>query len=151
MEKTLRILNGVYYSIFMMTVLTAVGVTILTYVNANPLYVEESSSLGRYLSSGLILFILISIPLAMWMFHKNTKEWSLIPDKFEKFRAYKKGAVIRLWVIGIGLIGGIVLIYLLRSTNMMYCAVISAIALYFVKPTAKKMEKELNIQEEEEE
>ncbi|VBB45674.1 conserved membrane hypothetical protein [uncultured Paludibacter sp.] len=148
MENTLRTINGVYYSIMMLAVLSAVIVFTLTFMNISTLNIAENSPVGRTFSSLLIIYILISIPLSMWLFYKNTKKWQQLPDKFTKFNAYKKASIIRLWIVGVGLIASVVLVYFMRSNNMMYCALISIIGLYFCKPTANKMIKELDLDEE---
>ena len=149
MEKTLRNINGVYYIIYMLTILSAVAVFMLTYTNVNLYVINENTPIGRVLSSILIIYILISIPLAFWLFHKKTKMLQKTEDKFIMFNTYKKASILRLWVIGMGLIGGVMLFYFLHSTSMMYCALISAVALFFCKPTENKMIKELNLEEEE--
>lgn len=150
MEKTLRSINGVYYSVYMLTILSAVGVFVTNYLNVkSAVSIDPKSSLGIALSSLLILYILISIPLSFWLFFKGTKKWKELPDKFAKFTAYKKASVIRLWVVGIGLILGVMLVYFLHSTSMIYCALISAVALFFSKPSEAKMVSELNLEEEE--
>lgn len=149
MENTLRRINSIYYIIYMLTIVSAVAVFMLSYMNVNKFVINEKSSTGMVLSSILILYILISVPLAFWLFHKKTKSLQLIEDKFAKYEAYKKASIIRLWVIGIGLIGGVVLFYLLTSTNMIFCALISAVALFFCKPTLGKMIKELDLEEDE--
>lgn len=148
MEKTLRNINGVYYIIYMLTILSAVAVFMLTYTNVNLYVINENTTVGRALSSIIIIYILISIPLAFWLFHKKTKTLQKIEDKFAMFNAYKNASILRLWVVGMGLIGGVMLFYFLHSTNMMYCALISAVALFFCKPTENRMIKELNLEEE---
>ncbi|MGC3977567.1 MAG: hypothetical protein QM751_04635 [Paludibacteraceae bacterium] len=150
MEKTLRGINGVYYTVYMITILSAVVVFMFTYLNVNIQYVDEKSPLGITISSLLVIYMLVSIPLAFWWFYKNTKKWQQLTDKFDKFRLYKQASVIRLWVIGAGLILGVIMTYLMRSTNMIYIAAIAAVALFFCKPTVGKMIKELGLDEEEE-
>lgn len=148
MEKVLRSINGVYYIVYMSTILVAIAVFTSTFLNVNVPMINEKSTLGITLSSILILYILVSTPLAFWLFHKGTKKWQQMPDKFAKFAAYKKASIMRLWVIGIGLIFGILLVYFMRSSNMIYCAGISAVALFLCKPSVNKMIKELDLEEE---
>lgn len=149
MEKTLRSINGVYYSIYMLTILSAIVAFMLTYLNVNFSTIAEKSTIGITLSSILMLYIMITIPVSFWLFYKNTQKWKTLPDRFAKFTAYKKASVNRLWVVGVGLILGVLLVYFLHSTNMIYCALISAVALFFCKPTEGKMIKDLNLDEDE--
>ena len=97
-----------------------------------------------------ILYLLISIPYALWSFHKKTKKWQQIKDQYVKLVEYEKGSKLRLWIIGAGLIAGIVLVYFMRSKSMIFCAAIAAIALYFTKPTLNKMISELKLDEDRE-
>jgi hypothetical protein len=95
--------------------------------------------------------MLISIPLALGLFFKMTKKWSLIEDEKLKYNAYEKGAKLRLLVIGIGLLSSIIVFYILRSNiSLIYCAGIGAIALLFCKPTESKIYSDLNLEEPEE-
>lgn len=149
MEKTLRSINGVYYTIYMLTILSAIVAFMLTYLNVNFSTISEKGTLGIVLTSVLMLYILVTIPVSFWLFYKKTQQWRILPDKFAKFTAYKKASIARLWVVGAGLIFGVLLVYFLHSTNMIYCALISAVALFFCKPTENKMIKELDLDEEE--
>lgn len=149
MNKTLKSINAVYYIVYMLTIIMAVAIFALSYLNVSRVYIDEKSPLGITLSSILTFYLLISIPLTFWMFHKGTKKWQNIPDQFEKFRAYKNGSILRLWLIGVGLILGVLMVYLFSSINMLYYAGISAIAFFFCKPTENKMIKELNLSDEE--
>ncbi len=148
MEKILRSINGVYYTVYMSTILAAIAVFTLTFLNVNVPVINEKSATGITLSSILILYILITTPLAFWLFYKGSKKWQQMPDKFAKFAAYKKASITRLWVVGVGLIFGILLVYFMRSTNMIYCAGISAVALFLCKPSVNKMIKDLDLDEE---
>ena len=131
----------------MMTVVAAVIIFFLTFSNTRTTYIEERSQTGIILSSVYILYLLISIPYALWSFHRKTKKWQLIQDDYLKFKAYEKGSLIRLYIIGISLIAGVILVYVMRSRSMIFCAAIAAIALYFSKPTVNKMIKELKLEE----
>lgn len=148
MEKTLRGINGVYYTIYMLTILSAIIVFMLNYLNISGTYIDEKSPQGVALSSTLIIYMLISVPLTFWYFFKYSKKIQQITDRYEKFRIYKKASIIRLWIIGIGLIAGVLLIYFMHSFNMIYLAGIEAVALFFCKPTANKMIKDLDLADE---
>lgn len=149
MENTLRRINSVYYTIYMLTIISAVAVFMSTYMNLNTFLIDSNSVLATTLSSVLIIYILITIPLSMWLFHKKTISLQQIADKYAKYNNYRKAAILRLWIIGIGLIAGVALFYILSSQSMIFCALISAVALFFCKPSVGKMMKELNLDEDE--
>lgn len=149
MEKVLRNITGVYYIIYMLTILSAIAVFVLSSTGQNHQTISQNSQSATVLSSILYLYVLISVPLVLWWFHKNTKKWQLLTDKYEKYNAYKKASHLRLWIVGIGLIAGVVIFYLLQSTSIIYCALISAVALFFCKPSENKMIKELDLEEDE--
>jgi uncharacterized membrane protein YgaE (UPF0421/DUF939 family) len=93
--------------------------------------------------------MIISIPLALAGFHRQTKKIIAIEDEREKFKAYQKSATIRLLLVGIGLIGSIIVFFLIRTdASLIYCAGISAIILlFFCKPTEAKMITDLKLEE----
>ena len=150
MERIIKNINLVYYLLYMTTVVAAVIIFFLTFSNTREVYIDEKSKTGIIISSVYILYLLISIPYALWSFHKKTKKWQLIKDQYVKFTEYEKGSKIRLWIIGFALIAGIVLVYLMHSKSMIFCAAIAAIALYFTKPTVNKMIAELRLDEDNE-
>ncbi|MBP1664380.1 MAG: hypothetical protein H6Q19_1520 [Bacteroidetes bacterium] len=150
MERIIKNINLVYYLLYMTTVVVAVIIFFLTFSNAQTAHIDEKSQTGVIISSVYILYLLISIPYALWSFHKKTKKWQQIKDEYVKLVEYEKGSKIRLWIIGAGLIAGIVLVYLMRSKSMIFCAAIAAIALYFTKPTVNKMISELKLDENKE-
>lgn len=147
-NKAIQSINLVYYLIFLLTI---VLVTVGYFINMGNIeipHIEEVSDTGRTLSSIYIIYLLVSIPLAVYGFNKQTKKWKEMADIDEMLKKYVKGSKIRLAVIGIGLIFGIILVYILNSRSMIFCAAIGAIMLYISKPTAKKVHKELEINEE---
>jgi len=148
MERTIKNINRVYYLLYMTTVVIAVIIFFLTFSNAQSIYIDEKGKTGIIISSVYILYLLVSIPYALWNFHQKTKKWQLIKDQFVKFAEYEKGAKIRLWIIGAGLIAGIVLVYLMHSKSMIFCAAIAAISLYFTKPTMNKVISDLKLNDE---
>ena len=111
--------------------------------------IDVKSPLSITLSSIVILYIIISIPAALALFHKSTKKWATIEDNFTKFNKYTAGATWRLLVIGFGLVLSVVVFYILRSESMIFCAGICAIALLFCKPSVSKIISDLKLEETE--
>lgn len=146
MEKTVKKLSQVYYYIYSATILA----TIIGYIyrmNTDN-HLDLNSPLGIALKSIVILYILISLPLALGGFFRMTKKWIAIEDETLKFKAYQKGATLRLLLVGIGLISSITVFYVTKDVSLIYCAGISAIVLlFFCKPTVAKMVNDLKLEE----
>ncbi len=147
MEKTVKKIAQVYYYIYTATILTTIVGYMTTMDNYDP--IPMNSSLGIALKSIVILYTIISIPLTLAGFHRQKKKWIAIEDERQKFKAYQKGASIRLLLVGTGLIGSIIVFFLLRTdASLIYCAGISAIILlFFCKPTEGKMINDLKLEE----
>jgi hypothetical protein len=144
MEKIVKRIGLVYYLIYTSTILTTIAGYLLT-MNSDENF-DSKSELGIALKSIIILYTLISLPLALGGFFRMTKKWIAIENENEKFNQYKKGAIIRLSLIGFGLIASIIVFYLFRTDiSFIYCAGISAIALLFCKPSEAKMTNELHL------
>lgn len=149
MEKIVKRIGLVYYMIYTSTILSTVVGYLLTMNNND--HIDSKSELGIALKSIIILYTLISLPLALGGFFRMTKKWIAIENETEKFNQYKKGAIIRLSLIGTGLIASIIIFYLFRTdVSLIYCAGISAIALLFCKPSEAKMMNELHLDKSEE-
>jgi hypothetical protein len=147
MEKTVKKIAQVYYYIYTATILTTIVGYMTTMDNYDP--IPMNGPLGITLKSIVILYTIISIPLALAGFHRQTKKIITIEDEREKFKAYQKSATIRLLLVGIGLIGSIIVFYLIRTdASLIYCAGISGIILlFFCKPTENKMINDLKLEE----
>lgn len=147
MEKTIKKLGQIYYYIYTLTILSTVVGYMLT-MNSN-VHVDALSALGITLKSIIILYILISIPLSLAGFHRMTKKWALIEDDVLKFKAYEKGSILRLILIGVGLLGSITVFFILLDSSLIFCFLITGIALFFCKPTIGKIVSELKLDESE--
>jgi hypothetical protein len=148
MERIAKKINLIYYLIYTITIL----VTIFGYVITMNGYTtaDVKSSLSITLSSVVILYIIISIPVALALFHRNTKKWREIKDQFTKLNKYSTGAIGRLLIIGFGLVFSVIVFYILRSESMIFCAGIAALALLFCKPSEAKINSDLKMDENEE-
>ena len=147
MERTVKKINNAYYMIYTLTILS----TIIGYlVTQNRDVVDPKSPLSIALSSIVIIYILISLPAAISIFHRSTKKWKLIEDDFRKMNKYAAGATWRILAVGFGLVLSVVAFYFVRSESMIFCAGISAIALLYCKPTVGKITSDLKVDEPEE-
>lgn len=143
MNKVTTKLNLIYYGWLILALLGAVGCFWL--LSRHQIGIEATSALGTQLSYITIMYLLITTPLALALFHKKCKQLALLDDVESKLASYLKYNAIRMSVIGFGLLMSILFFYLLQSQSMIFCAAISAIALYFCKPTQSRVEKELNL------
>ena len=101
------------------------------------------------------MYILVSIPSALAIFHRNLKKWREIEDPFLKSKKYIYGSQIRLVIVGLGLvisvIGHFILYVNTQNMSMIFCAGVAAIALFFCKPSVNKVANELEIEIDDEE
>lgn len=144
MEKTVKKIGQFYYYIYTATILsTVIGYLLTMNNNSN---IDPLSPLGIVLKSVVILYLLISIPLSLAGFHRMTLKWRKIEDEATKLKEYQKGAILRLTLIGIGLIGSIIVFFILRTDiSLIYCCFITGIALFFCKPSVGKIISELKL------
>lgn len=151
--RIVRQINQAYYLVYTSTILsTIIGYYMTMNREAAP---DVKSELSITLSSIIIMYMLISIPGALALFHRNLKKWREIEDEFLKTKQYIAGAKLRLLVVGLGLVASIIGHFILfagtSNMSMIACAGIAAIALFFCKPSATKVASELEIDADEEE
>ncbi len=146
-KHLIREINFTYYGIYLVTVLVAIGIFLLNIGNVNFYQIEETSSLGRNISTIYLIYLLISIPFSLYGFTKRAKKWQTIENRELMLIKYKNGARLRIIVIGLALIMGLVLVYLMKSKSMIFSSAIAAVGLYFSKPTFQKIRKDLNLME----
>ena len=147
MEGIIRRINLAYYLIYTLTILSTIIGYMMTMNTENT--VSLTSNLSITLSSVVILYIIISIPSALALFHRYTKKLALMEDKFTKLNKYASAATLRLLVVGSGLVISVIVFYIIRNQSIIFCAGISAIALLFCKPTEGKIISDLKLEDEE--
>ncbi|MBQ7210251.1 MAG: hypothetical protein IJS05_05080 [Paludibacteraceae bacterium] len=142
-KSILKPLQIAYYGILVAALLFA---TLCIYLSKNNslLLVEPSSLGGQIIQSFVILYTIVSIAGGLFWFKTRCKKTKLIDDENEKLGRYKHDALIRIIVIGVGMLFGIVAFYILGGfTSMIWCAAISAIGLIFCKPNEMRIQLEL--------
>ena len=148
MKKTLKLLRLTYYSVYLTAIIAAFsGYTILK----NGLTIDPKSDTGVTLQSILIIFIIGSIPLTLATFNRMTKKWAELNNIDEKIIKYRRAGIIRIIIIGLGLILGVVFFYVMQSQSMISIAGIAAVALFFCKPSENKIIIDLKLEESENE
>ncbi|PIF02710.1 MAG: hypothetical protein CR965_00220 [Paludibacter sp.] len=141
----IREINLVYYAVYLITVLIAVGIFLMNIGKMEFSQVNETSQLGRNISTVYLVYLLGAIPFSLYGFTKRAKKWQEIENESLMFEKYKQGSRLRIVIVGLALIVGVVLVYVLNSKSMIFSAGIAAVALYFCKPTYRKITKDLNL------
>lgn len=146
-------INQAYYLVYTSTILaTIIGYYLTMNRETAP---DQKSEITLFFSSLVIIYMLISIPSTLAIFHRNLKKWREIEDQFLKHKKYIAGARLRLLIVGFGLVMSVIgHFYLYAGTSNMSliaCAGIAAIALFFCKPSINRVINELNLDVEEEE
>jgi len=149
MERIVKKIYLAYYLIYTLTILATIVGYFISQSSDNVVNVKSQLSIN--LSSFVILYIIVSIPASLSLFHRNTKKWIAIEDLSTKLEKYTSGASLRIFAVGFGLILSVVSFYIIRSQSMIFCAGIAAIALLFCKPTENKIKSDLKLDEPEEE
>lgn len=143
MNEAVKKINIIYYLIYTATIiLTVVGF----FFNLNSTGFESPEiSVVNMLTTATISFVSIALLSGFGLFEINKFKWRKIEDEKVKFAQYKKGAILRLLLIGISLVGGVIVFYILRSQNILYCIAFSAIALIYSKPSEAKIISDLKL------
>ena len=146
MKNLVKTLNLWYYCAFVKAILVA----LLGYycVVEEWFMMPKESPTSVIIYTIIILYVIISIPAALKFFSVYVKKLTLVTDKTKKLARYKKYAQIRIAVVTIGLLFALFFYYTLQQPSLLWVAGISAISLYFCKPTRLKIENELATIEE---
>lgn len=141
MKELTKKLNFWYYGAFVKAILVALlGYYCLKY---NWLVMTPDAPASVHIYTIIILYVIITIPVALKLFSLYVKKLALITDETEKLARYKKYAQIRITVITLGLLFALFFYYTLQQDSLLWVGGISAISLYFCKPTLVKIENDL--------
>lgn len=148
-SKIRRQINIVYYSLYVMYILLVVIFGYLLKSSENMLVIDPLSRQGQIISYVVIMYVLASVPGALWLFKRAMKKVSVMTDE-EKEKKYIEFAIERVGAIGLGAVMAIVAFYLLGSYQpMLWCAGIAIVAQFFCKPSNRKIYLEMNNKSEE--
>jgi hypothetical protein len=145
MKKALRILTLVYYTNYISALLSAL---IGYYFLRNNIKIDAQSEIGIIISTILIILIIGSVPLTLSIFNRYTKKIATIEDIETRIAKYQAAGIVRIQIMGFGLVLGVLFFYLMGSQSMLFCGGIAAIGLFFCKPTQAKISSELQIDED---
>jgi len=138
MKEIVKKLNWIYYGVMAVSL---IALTAMYYAYSKGLYepLDTLSSLGQAVQYVIIFDALISIPLGLYLI-----KWR----KPQTDEAYYTYAAARILLASNAMPLGIIAYYWMGCyQSMLWVAAIAAIAWYFTKPTAGKMEQEMKPQD----
>lgn len=139
-----RKLNYWYYTMMCLAVIGMV-VSYKLLIDGVIQIIDAQSRAGIIIQYVVIFDALITIPLGLYGFKIKCNQIRKIEDTEARSRNYLQWARWRIVLVSNSMITGIVAFYLLGSyRSMLFVAAIGAIGWYFTKPTARKIEIELN-------
>ena len=143
-------INIVYYALYVMYLLLVVIFGYLLKDAENALRFDPLTQPGQSIAYVVILYVIASIPGALWWFKQKMKKVSRIADEDAKQKQYTSYAIIRVVLIGLGAIMAIIAFYVLGNYQpMLWCAGIAILAQFFCKPSDRKIYLEMNNKNEE--
>ncbi len=144
LKKVQSALTKAYYGMFAAAFATAI---LGYYILQNSFVINPLTQPGITVSTIMIIFIIGSVPASLILFNVFLKKLKTNDDTAFKLEQYMKAGIIRLLVIGAGIVLGILFFYILQSQSMIFCAGIAAIALVFCKPSEVKIITDLEIED----
>lgn len=145
MKKTLEYIRLTFYSVYLTAILLALSGY---YILKNNVLIDSQSDIGVTLQSILILLTIGSIPLTLAIFNRMTKKWAVIENHEQRILKYRHASIVRIIIVGLGLLLGIVFYYILQSQSMLFIAGIAAISLFFCNPSESKIMIDLDLDEQ---
>ena len=143
-------INIVYYALYVMYLLLIVIFGFLLKGKEGFVTFDPLSQFGQIFSYVVIMYVIVSIPGALWWFKKQMKKVSQMEDETAKRAKYLSCAVIRVALIGAGAVLSLIAFYYLGQYQpMLWCAGIAVLAQFFCKPTDRKIYLEMNDKNEE--
>ena len=142
MEKLRKTLIFWYYGAFVL----AVAAATLGYfcVTRQWFVVDPKTPANVAVYTIIILYVIVSTPLILKWFSRMVARLHAVPDAADRCRRYGRVAKVRLAVVTVGLLASLFFYYVLCEQSLLWLAGISAIALYFCKPTRNKVEQDLS-------
>ncbi len=89
----------------------------------------------------LVMLAMVPLALKYMDFYAIKRLVALRPEQ------YLTQAAVRMLMLAIPIILGLLLYYIMLSTSMLYCALISALAFLYIWPTPKRLKRETNKKE----
>ena len=138
-------INIVYYSLYVVYLLLVVVFGFLLKGKEGFITIDPLSQYGQIISYVVIMYVIVSIPGALWWFKKQMKKVCEVQDEAAKRARYLQCAIIRVATIGNGAVFAIIAFYYLGNYQpMLWCAGIAVLAQFFCKPSDRKIYLEIN-------
>ncbi len=144
-KKVQKALSVAYYSMFTAAFVAAIAGY---YILQNSFILNSLTQPGITISGILIVLIIGSVPVSLYLFNVFLKKIKTHESTTYQLEKYRKAGILRIIVIGMGVVLGILFFYILQSQSMIFCAGIAAIALVFCKPSEVKIITDLEIDDE---
>jgi len=144
LTELVKRLNMVYYLIYCLTIVVTAFGFFLDFHN----FIAASSADINFIAIVYIILSIVFMGFALLWFEFMRRKIKIIRNEKQKMKLYGSAAVIRLYLIGLALVGGIVIFYLTKNINTLYCIAVAAIALIYCKPGENKVSKDLQIGED---
>ena len=136
------ILTSVSYVVMIVTLV--VGMIGYNLAMIQGVYIEPESPIATTIYSIIIIYVLASVPFALWYFNRKIKAITSLPNNGGRESYYVRYGIMRLVLIGVGLVLSVFAYFLLRQTSLMWLAGMAAIALIFCRPNGARIESEIN-------
>ena len=148
MEKNIiKSLNLYYYGALILTLISG---TVAYFLIMKDLVqpIDQQSTLGLVLQYVIIFDALLTIPTGLYLCKRQCTKLAELADDEQKLAGYKKAATWRILLVSNTMVFAIAAFYLMGAyQSMLWVAAVSAIGWYFTKPSARKMELELQPQD----
>ncbi len=141
-EKAYKKSRFYYYTIFAKALFFALIGYMFNMQYPGLLYFSDNTI--TIISSFAYVYLLSSIPFALWWYSKKIAVVATIENTDERYAKYMYWVLFRQIVIGASFVGNIILLYLLHSNSFLYAAAIGAVGMIFCKPNKNSIERELN-------
>lgn len=146
-EKIIKRLNLYYYGVMVVTLLVGTIMYFLQSKNIIPV-IHPMTTAGQVIQYAVIVYALVTIPLGLYLCKRSCKKLSVLENVEEKFVGYERAARSRILLVSGSMVFGIAAFYWMGGyQSMLWIAAIAAIGWYFSKPSARKMELELQPQD----
>lgn len=93
----------------------------------------------------IILFCLVSIPTMLWGFNRWVKSLQEMPDIKARIQKYVRFGIVRIAWMGLALQASVLGYYFLHQNGLIYMTGICILTLFFIKPTQKRIDADLNL------
>lgn len=147
MKNTKLVLGTVYYLLLVAALIAAMAGYWLI-MGHSELVMERGSGPALLSYNIMLWYVIITLPGALTLYRLGVKQLVAKRDREDIRARYTGLGLARMLVIGLGLIASILIFYISGERSMFWLAAIEAVGLVFCKPTTRKIDSELNADED---